>query len=302
LIRTGVIHNPRSHGNRKGSGPRLDHPPEVRVAAPETREALAEALRGFAADGVELLVLEGGDGSVREAVSRLPEIFGPRLPRLAVLPAGKTNALAQDLGVPPDWRLKDVFAAAHSGATRLRRPLEVLREGEAAPQLRGFVFGAGAFVKATALAQGAHRLGAFGDLAVGLTLAGAVGRIAFGGPQDPWRAGEAMRIGEGGAETPRALLLASTLQELPLRMKPFGALREGVKLLVVDAPPRRLLAAAPLLIAGAERGWLERAGYRRSQAEGFALSLAGDFVLDGEIYRGGELTLRAGPALEFVAP
>ena len=60
--------------------------------------------------------------------------------------------------------------------------------------------------------------------------------------------------------------------------------------------------ALPILLAGRDARWLPAAGYRRADAETLALSLDGDFVLDGEIYPGGELTLRRGEPLEFVAP
>jgi diacylglycerol kinase (ATP) len=39
-------------------------------------------------------------------------------------------------------------------------------------------------------------------------------------------------------------------QALPFGLKPFGAPREGLKLLDVDAPPRRLLKALPMVLSG----------------------------------------------------
>ena len=98
------------------------------------------------------------------------------------------------------------------------------------------------------------------------------------------------------------LVMVSTLQQLPLGLRPFGADAEGLKVLAVDAPPRRLSAALPLLISGRAASWLEGAGYHRSNPERLDLTLASPFVLDGETFPGGELSVGMGPPVDFVAP
>lgn len=105
-----------------------------------------------------------------------------------------------------------------------------------------------------------------------------------------------------GAERARFLLLASTLKRLPLGVKPFGAPREGLKVLTVEAPPRRFARALPILLRGGDAPWLAQAGYRRRDLTAFDVTGPGDFVLDGEIYPGGRLTVRQGRELEFVIP
>lgn len=105
-----------------------------------------------------------------------------------------------------------------------------------------------------------------------------------------------------GAERARFLLLASTLKRLPLGVKPFGAPREGLKVLTVEAPPRRFARALPILLRGGDAPWLAQAGYHRRDLTAFDVTGPGDFVLDGEIYPGGRLTVRQGRELEFVIP
>ena len=100
----------------------------------------------------------------------------------------------------------------------------------------------------------------------------------------------------------RFLVLAAALKRMPLGLKPFGAPRDGLKLLAGAAPPRRLHAALPILLAGRQADWLNEAGYDRADVDAFRLSWPGEFVLDGETYAGGDLSVRAGPALEFVVP
>ena len=69
-----------------------------------------------------------------------------------------------------------------------------------------------------------------------------------------------------------------------------------------EAPPRRLVRALPAILQGRDPAWLAADGYRRDDLAAFDLNFPGDFVLDGEIFEGGELSLRQGPELEFVIP
>jgi hypothetical protein len=98
------------------------------------------------------------------------------------------------------------------------------------------------------------------------------------------------------------MLLISTLTRMPLRIKPFGAPRPGLKMLRVDALPRWMLAALPSLLGGSDPLWLREAGYHREDAEEIGLSLARSFVLDGEAFPGGDLTLKRGAPIRFVVP
>jgi hypothetical protein len=97
-------------------------------------------------------------------------------------------------------------------------------------------------------------------------------------------------------------ILATTLERLPFGMRPFGPPRPGLKLLDVDAPPRRLAGALSRLMRGDGDAWLDAQGYRRRQARRVDLTLTGPYVLDGETYPAGEVTLTEGPQLRFVIP
>jgi diacylglycerol kinase (ATP) len=93
-MRIGVVRNPRSHGNaREGA---LVHPPGVLWAEPTSLAALDADLARFAAAKIEALIIDGGDGTVRNVLSALPRAFAEP-PLLAVLAGGKTNVLALDL-------------------------------------------------------------------------------------------------------------------------------------------------------------------------------------------------------------
>ena len=302
MIRAGVIWNQRSHRNIRAGGP-LPVPDDVLAIVPEQESELFAGLRRLAAENVDLVVIDGGDGTIREVLTRIPEAYGGRIPRLAIVPNGKTNALALDLGVPLGATLEDILAAARSGKRpKKRHCLEVLRPGQALPERRGFLFGLGAFVRGTELAQKNHDRGFFDNAAIGVTLAGAVTRTLFGGPDDPWRRGEAAELSFAGPARPWFLVLASTLKRFPLGLKPFGEPYEGLKVLSIEAPPRRLAQAVPAILRGRDPPWLAASGYRRDDLAAFDLNFPGAFVLDGEIFDGGALSLRQGPELEFVIP
>lgn len=302
MNRVGLIRNQKSHRNQ-GVGPR-PLPESVLEVVPDDPAQLFPALRRFKAEGVDLVVINGGDGTVREVMTRLPEAYGGPLPRLAVVPNGKTNALALDIGTPLGTTLEQLLASASVGRPVKRRHcLEIVRAGQSMPERRGFLLGLGAFVRGTKLAQKNHGLGLFDNAAIGMTMIGAAAGTFLGGPSDPWRRGEAMSLSfAAGPEQAWFLVLASTLKRLPLGLKPFGPPREGLKVLAVAAPPRRFARALPILLRGDTAPWLAGAGYRQHDLPIFEITHPGNYVLDGEIYEGGAYAVRQGPELEFVIP
>ena len=308
----GLIRNPRSRHN-VGASPPLVYRPNVISEAPATREALRDTLAMFAARGIDLLVVDGGDGTIRDVLTCAGDSFGARWPDIAILPSGKTNALGIDLGVPAGWTLDAAMDTAVRGHTIQRSPVEIVHRDVARPRVRGFLLGAGGFVDATELAQHTHRAGAFNGLAVGLALAGAIGSTLFGRADNRWRRGSRMALRysddarplHGAAtdsDTARYMMLASTLERMPAGLKPFGRPRAGLKSLVVDAPPRGLATSVPFLLAGHEGAWLEDRGYHRIDASAFDVELDAGFILDGETFPGGAYRVAQGAPLRFVVP
>ena len=64
-------------------------PARVLVAAPSTQEALAETLTDFAKAGIELLVIDGGDGTIRDVLTRRGQRLGRRWPTIVDHPVGQ---------------------------------------------------------------------------------------------------------------------------------------------------------------------------------------------------------------------
>ncbi len=74
---------------------------ELRTVETSHRNHAADLAAQARADGVDLVVAVGGDGTINEVVNGLlaGDAPGPR-PDLAIVPGGSTNVLARNLGIP----------------------------------------------------------------------------------------------------------------------------------------------------------------------------------------------------------
>ena len=171
----GVIRNPRSFRN-KGLAPDQSARAEVITEATAKRKELFEVLARFASAGIDYLVIDGGDGTVRDVLTCGASAFGDDWPPLIVMPKGKTNALAADLGLPQEWNLDRALKCAEAGSFARRHPMVIAEADDPQARVQGFMLGAGVFTRSISLGQSAHRWGAFNSLAVaGIPLVTALG-------------------------------------------------------------------------------------------------------------------------------
>lgn len=309
--RVGVIYNPRSHGNR-GVDFDCGISPHVHIAQPGDRSQLPTALEDFAASGIDLLVINGGDGTVRDVLTCGAPIFGDEWPTLAVLPKGKTNALTVDLGVPANWTLQNAIDAFDADKRVHRRPIAVSAlDGETASHLFGFILGAGSFTTATRAGQSAHRLGAFNAMAVGVTALWGVAQWLFASRENAWRRGARMKVSLGANGAPlahsghgdpawRQMLFATTLETLPAGLAPFGRLRKGLRLAALDQISRRSTFVIPAVMRGKTLPNLRERGIHQVATPQFTLDIEDQFIFDGEAFPAGRYSVGQGPNLEFV--
>jgi diacylglycerol kinase family enzyme len=78
---------------------------DITVAYTRRRGHASTLARDAAAEGVDVVVTLGGDGTVNEAVNGLMAAAGKAgdRPALAVVPGGSTNVFARSVGMPKDW-------------------------------------------------------------------------------------------------------------------------------------------------------------------------------------------------------
>jgi len=307
----GVIRNLRSH-RQAAALPDWHGRATLLVETPGKRSELQDVLARFAERRVDYIAVVGGDGTVRDVLTCGEGYFGESWPPLIVVPSGKTNALAEDLGLPAKWPLEQALEAVATGRIEQRRPVVVAQRDNADARVQGFVFGAGAYAAGVQLGQRAHDKGAFNNLAVAVTALWAFVQTVFGTAGNVWRRGTPMRVyDDEGGELPhsgfgrgdeRHLIFASTLTRFPAGLRPFGDGNSGLRAAVIDNANRGLLLRLPLVFRGLVTERMRHFGYHVIQAEALQLDIAERFILDGEAFPAGRYRLSLGPKLRFVVP
>jgi len=297
--RIGLVINPRSHANKADPiqmEALLARHPDIRAASPTSSAALHDTLRAFASDKVDLLVISGGDGTVRDVLSALAASDFSSPPDLAILSAGNTNLAGRVLGSPGhgSHALETLIDAIANGHER-RRTCPVLKIswiGEPArPPVYGFLFGAAAFTEAKRIAaETVQRRGIHEGLAVAVTLMATIVKALFD-RRSTLSDGTRMAVSVDDApsgDAPRFLILATTLDRLMLGLWPFwGQGSGGIRWLDIDAPAPWLGAALAAVLLQRPRRWMARKGYRSGRADSLRIRMEQPFILDGEAFDAG---------------
>jgi diacylglycerol kinase family enzyme len=258
--------------------------------------AVPEALWEFAARGVELLVVNGGDGTLQAVLSEIlgRHAFDGRVPLLAPLRGGRTNMTALDLGTRRNSirALAELLEAARSGrlGERIveRRVLRV--EYSLRPDVHyGMFFGAGTIYRATQLV---HRIfprgraqGVFGGT---LVTAALLGRLAVARNPGETLAPDKARVlvdGEPLKGDEFTLLMATCLDRLFARMRPFWGHGEGgVRFTSIAKCAEQVWRATPGILVGRPGACAsEEKGYTSRTASCIELDMNCGFTLDGEL-------------------
>ena len=318
----GVIRNPRSQRNRRRCSDVLT--PGGRallIAEPASPAALAQALSDFAAAGVEHLVVDGGDGTLREVLTRLPAVFGARLPSVSLIASGNANLAAADVGAFRHGahalgQLLATLDAATSARRSTRQVIEARWPDGSHPPVFGFFIGGAGYRRGWQLA---HRElianGIFHRWAVAGALIRAAWQILTGKRNSVWQRGSPMTLSVDGAPPrtgARFIFLATGLHSLMLGLWPFwnpsGLLDRPGRLhwLDIAAPAPRFGAALWALLHGRPKPWmLDGDAYRSGDAQSVLITMSEDLIIDGEAYAPdsqGQIELRSGPAFTFLAP
>ena len=316
--RVGVISNPLSGGNKGGRirdvRSSLQGYPDVPHREVRTVAELRAALDEFASRGVNLVVVNSGDGTVQGALTLL---FNRRPfrtpPLLALVSGGTTNMTHLDLGLPGDHvrALRRVLGwACHGeGEARIRRRtvLRVIRPDDPVP-VYGLFFGAACIYRGIQFFHASvHRMGLSGDAAHLVILL----RFLWGlfRRHDELVAPLPAAIHADGVELPRRvylMVLITTLDRLIMGVRPFWAEPGGpLRLAALAARPRGLMRAVPALVRG--RGGAHLAlenGYVGCAASEVRLHMVGGFAVDGELFSvapgQGPVRVQDGGAADFL--
>jgi diacylglycerol kinase family enzyme len=301
MARVALLSNPRSTGNRSLL-------PRVRSFCAENKDIfhyevehvdqIGQALKTIARVKPKVLVINGGDGTVQAALTEIYRggHFGTDVPPVAVLPNGKTNLIALDLGATGDpiEALKRVLELARTDMEPhiVSRELIELSGGRAGgkPVLGMFLGGAGL---ADVILYCRNRIYPLGlPNGVSHVLAAIAGilsiiigiKAAFLPPRP-----RLMKVSyrkQGQLQGRFALLMVTTLERLLLGGELRGSSPDNsgaLKMMVIERSPRALWRA----MLDTARGRLSRSGDGLHIERGDEIRIEGDHssvILDGELF------------------
>lgn len=276
---------------------------------------IAEALESIARVRPKVLIINGGDGTVQAALTEIYNggQFGRTPPPVAVLPNGKTNLIALDLGSSGDplVALARIVTLARTDLKThvVQRELIALTEGDTPinrPVLGMFLGGAGfadtiLYCRHNIYPLGlpnsvSHVLAAF--LLLFSTIFGVRGKFFPPVPQ-PVRVS---LIRNGQTSQRFAFLIVTTLEKMLLGSK-SGGRSTGLKLMAVDQSPLALLKALIASIRG-KLGDHPVTGVHVEQGDVIRIeSERSSVILDGEEFHaltGRPIVLRSTPPVSFL--
>jgi len=317
--RIALLSNPKSTGNL-AQLPKIraycaEHP-DVFHYEVEHASQIGEAIKSIALVRPKVLAINGGDGTVQAALTELYNggHFGDVPPPVAVLPSGKTNLIALDLGArgDPVEALEQLIQLARSDDLErytVARELIALRRGEdELPVIGMFLGGAGLADTMLYCRDKIYPLGLPNGIAHGITAIALFMKLllrikANFLPPDA----EPLSVSvsdEGNRITGRFSLLAVTTLEKLLLSSELGGRREGVlKLLAVEERPSSILRGLFASIAG-KLGREKVRGVHFEEAN--EITIEGEnsnVILDGEMFRaerGFPINLTPAQPLSFV--
>jgi diacylglycerol kinase family enzyme len=318
--RIALLSNPKSTGNL-AQLPRMrafcaEHP-DIFHYEVEHANQIGEALRTIAQVRPKVLVINGGDGTVQAALTELYNggYFGEQPPPVAVLPSGKTNLIALDLGAQGDpiEALERLMVIAHGDLAPYVVPREMIalrRSADAAdrPVIGMFLGGAGLADTMLYCRDKIYPLGLPNGIAHALTAVALLAKLllrikASFLPPDPKPLNVSLREDENRLTGKFSLLAVTTLEKLLLSNE-IGSKRKGVlKLLVVDEKPATLIRALAASLFGRIAQSNLRGVHYEETDEITIEGESSNVILDGETFRaetGSPIHLRPAEPLAFV--
>jgi hypothetical protein len=283
------------------------------VNRPEDIGAATQALLDA---GCELIVVNGGDGTVQAVLTglfRREPLNG--LPLLAVLPGGTTNMVAADIGamtrpVPALQRLLGTARDGRLGGAAVRRPVMRVETTPGAAPIFSMFFGTGAIYHGIRFCRHyVATLGMRGEVGPGVALAVFLGKIALGHGGSMFPPLHLSGRFDGRPLQPGAYLgaLVSTVSRQFLGLRPFwGTEPAPLKFTALSYSPQHLWRAAPAVMRGRPNRFVRpEYGYTSHNAHELELHLDCGFTLDGELHTpraGTPVRLRSGYTASFLHP
>jgi hypothetical protein len=317
--RIALLSNPRSTGNLAQLSRIRDYcadHPDIFHYEVERAEQIGEGLRTIARVNPKMLIINGGDGTVQTALTEIHNggHFGSEPPPVAVLPNGKTNLIAMDLGAQGDpirslERLVQLAQADLSPHIVARELIALRHDASAYPVIGMFLGGAGLADTMIYCRDKIYPLGLPNGISHVLTAIALLVRMFLRLqsrflPPTPRPLHVSVRR-EGRISGRFALLVVTTLERMLLssELTRTGHVPGRLKLIAVEERPVSLLKAFIASLAG-KLGNSRYRGIHFEEAD--EISIEGEdssVILDGEMFRadiGRPIYLHRARPLSFV--
>ena len=318
MVCVALLSNPKSTGNRQ-TLPRVRSycasNPDIFHYEVEHVEQIGRALQTIARVDPVVIVVNGGDGTVQAALTELyqGEHFKGRVPPIAVLPNGKTNLIALDLGIhgDPIKALERIVEIAKAGVDNhvVARELIALSDGAVGsrPVLGMFLGGAGLADYMLYCRNQIYPLGLSNGLSHVITALAVVFSLLFGiRAKFLPPSGNPVSISlirDGQLVGRFAVLIVTTLERLLLGVDPGDSRRGNMKLMAVDQNLPALLRLVWASIWG-RVGKSQMHGIHLEQGD--TIRIEGhhsSVILDGELFEASEgkpIVLRSTQPVPFL--
>jgi diacylglycerol kinase (ATP) len=292
-----MISNPASGHNRDqfaGIRAIIDGCPAIHHRITDSPADIAAVLRELAALRVDVLAINGGDGTVAAILGELLEsqLFDTP-PLIALLPGGTANMNAGDIGVR--GALPKAVARfcrwcegerARAGKVAQRALMRVVVD-ERQPARYGMFLGGGAVIHGTEYAhKEIHSRGLRDDFSLALGTLRTVWGVLRDDPAFNRHVTITLRLDDAAPVQRDTLILAvSTLQRLSFGMRPFWSTEPGnIRLTLMEQGCTRFARTFFSIIRGRPNAHaLPHNGYHSHNADHMTLAMAGKINLDGEL-------------------
>ena len=285
MMKIGVLRNPLSTKNKKNAFWTL--PEGFLVVETSADKPIADVALELTREDLDLLLIDGGDGTITATISALMAADTP-LPPMGFIANGNTNLIARKAGRP--LTTDDFNTLREMSSETLHQHLkrtQFLRFSVGDQERRcGFIAGWGAYAKATRMAV--EEMRSRRDLQVATAILATLRRSLFGTEARALREGIECRFQIDGTptnDTKRFIGVVTSLEgRLAAGVKPFWGSGTGpIRWLDITSPPRYHILLTPFVLFGLTLPMLARLGYRSGRATRLSVTLSDEMIIDGEI-------------------
>jgi diacylglycerol kinase (ATP) len=315
----GLISNPNSGHNRdqfEKIRSRIDGISNIHHIITQSAAEIGPALESLAAHNIEVLAINGGDGTAAAVLGELLEsTLFEQLPHIILLPAGTANMTAGDIGVSGSLaKAVERFCLwcerqppNKSGSTQTlqqRAMLKVTTDGEQQRRY-GMFLGGGAIIHGTEYAhENLHSRGMRDDFSVAFGTVRTVWGVLRNDPAFNRHVAINTTLDDREPTQSDTLILAiSTLQRLAFGMRPFWSDEAGaIRVTLMEQGCTRFARTFFSIVRGRpSRNAVPSSGYHSHNADRITLQLQGKLNLDGEILDiNDSIIIEASKPLEFL--